>query len=92
MKQLCKLIFPVILVAFLLLAGNLAYATYMQLPDTVAIGAARLSYVMHDAKGEIYNLYIIGAALYNFYAASEVDEASLHRPELSSLNFWQFRP
>lgn len=51
MKQLCKLIFPVILVAFLLLAGNLAYATYMQLPDTVAIGAARLSYVMHDAKG-----------------------------------------
>ena len=32
------------------------------------------------------------AALYNFYAASEVDEASLHRPELSSLNFWQFRP
>lgn len=60
MKQLYKLTFPVILVAFLLLSGNLAYATYMQLPDTVAIGVARLSYVMHDAKGEIYNLYIIG--------------------------------
>lgn len=60
MKQLCKAIHTVILLAFLLLAGNFAYATFEKMPDSLAMDRARISCIMHDDNGEIYTLYIIG--------------------------------
>lgn len=60
MKETCKLLCAVILGIFLLLVGNWACAYQTVIPDSIAIERSRISYIMRDVNGAIYNLYIIG--------------------------------
>lgn len=61
LKQIGIVIRAFVLLVLLLLCSNFAYAQApATMADSVAMGKARVSFVMHDANGDIYNLYIIG--------------------------------